>query len=121
MKLICHQIYELNKGLRDLALYTADIKELSEIETKLQGRNLDYEVQMLGEAKFNVFFGEKRCVDVIRSFAGKPLNKYSNEQDYILGIMLGYSRLKQCDRYLERISANKDCGLDTATNIVRFG
>ena len=121
MRLICHQIYELNKGLRDLALYTADIQELGETEKKLQGRDIDYEVQMLGDAKFNVFFGEKHCIDVIRSFGGKPLNEYTNEQDFILGIMLGYSRAKQCERYLERINTNKDYGSSAVAKVVLFG
>ena len=121
MRLICHQIYELNKGLRDLALYTADIQELDETEKKLQGRKIEYEIQMLGDTKFNVFFGEKQCVDVIRSFGGKPLNKYTSEQDFILGIMLGYSRIKQCKRYLERIGANNDCGSSAVAKVVLFG
>ena len=120
MKLICHQIYELNKGLRDLALYTADIQELDETEKKLQGRKFEYEIQMLGDTKFNVFFGEKQCVDVIRSFGGKPLNEYTNEQDFILGIMLGYSRAKQCERYLERSGVNENCGSVTVAKVIRF-
>ncbi len=121
MKIICHHIYELNKGLRDLVLYTADIQKLSEVEKKLQTRKIDYEVQILKDKNFNVFFGEKRCVDVIRSFGGKLLNEYTNEQDFILGIMLGYSRAKQCERYLERIGFNKNYDLSAGDNVVRFG
>ncbi|MBN2063189.1 MAG: DUF2023 family protein, partial [Sedimentisphaerales bacterium] len=32
---------------------------------------------------------------------GKPkLSDFTPEEDYILGIMLGYDRLKQCQRYV---------------------
>ena len=30
------------------------------------------------------------------------LSAYTDEEDYILGIMLGYDRVKQCQRFLNR-------------------
>jgi len=30
------------------------------------------------------------------------LNNYTDEEDFILGIMLGYDRYKQCDRFIKR-------------------
>ena len=41
-------------------------------------------------------------LEVIRIFGEKSLNLFSHEEDFILGILLGYDRIKQCHRYLER-------------------
>jgi hypothetical protein len=35
------------------------------------------------------------------------LNELSDEQDFMLGVMLGYGRLVQCDRYLQRRSRRR--------------
>lgn len=43
---------------------------------------------------------KKKCVDVVKTFSPK-LNELTAEQDFILGIMLGYDRVKQCERYLK--------------------
>lgn len=55
----------------------------------------------MNNEKINVFFGAKDCVDVVKTFVSKKLNELTPEQDFILGIMLGYDRLKQCERYLK--------------------
>ena len=47
-----------------------------------------------------MYFGEKACVDVVKTLNPK-LNELSAEQDFMLGIMLGYDRVKQCERYLK--------------------
>ena len=49
----------------------------------------------------NVFFGDKPCVDVIKSFNQPHLSKLNPEQDFILGVLLGYDKTKQCERYLK--------------------
>ncbi|RLD17868.1 MAG: DUF2023 domain-containing protein, partial [Caldiserica bacterium] len=36
------------------------------------------------------------------------LSNLTEEEDFILGIMLGYDRLKQCERYM-RIKRMKQC------------
>ncbi|HOR46077.1 MAG TPA: DUF2023 family protein [Spirochaetota bacterium] len=38
-------------------------------------------------------------MDIIKLFGNKPLNEYSPEEDFILGIMLGYGMIPQCARY----------------------
>ena len=50
----------------------------------------------------NFFFGDEICLDIIKRIGKENLAEYSDEEDFILGIMLGYSRLKQCQRYLEK-------------------
>ncbi len=71
-------------------------------ELKLKRNEIEYMVTVLSNDNINIFFGKKECVDVVRSFNGLALNHLSPEQDFILGIMLGYDRLAQCNRYLQR-------------------
>ncbi|MCK5131289.1 MAG: DUF2023 family protein [Candidatus Sabulitectum sp.] len=56
----------------------------------------------MSNRKINLFFGEKDCVDVVASFGNWKLNEFPPEEDFILGIMLGYGRLAQRCRYLRR-------------------
>jgi hypothetical protein len=56
--------------------------------------------------KINIFFGNKNCINVLKSFGDKPLYKFTDEEDFILGIMLGYCRKKQCERFLKRKKAH---------------
>ncbi len=102
MEVLCHHIYEYKKGLRHLVLHTMKCVEREAAEHKLSKCDIEYMVVELSNGNFNIFFGEKQCVDVVRSFGNIPLNHLSVEQDFILGIMLGYDRLAQCDRYLKR-------------------
>jgi hypothetical protein len=53
----------------------------------------------------NVFFGNAACVAVVRRIGCENLSRLSPEHDFMLGIMLGYDRIKQCDRYLQRSRA----------------
>ena len=50
----------------------------------------------------NVFFGDNVCIKMIKQMEFKQLSNLTEEEDFILGIMLGYDRLKQCERYLKR-------------------
>ena len=102
MDVFTHHIYEYEKGLRNLVLYTAKTDEIDYIESKLQKREISYVINKVNGDKANVYFGNPTCIEVVKTFGEIKLNELSNEQDYILGIMLGYDRLKQCDRYLKR-------------------
>lgn len=96
-----HHIYEYKKGLRNLVLTTekADYKDY--IAERLEHNQIDYLIQETPSKRINVFFGAKECVDVVKTFIDKKLNEITPEQDFMLGIMLGYDRLKQCARYLD--------------------
>ncbi len=102
MQVLCHHIYEYQKGLRHLVLHTMRGEDREAAEYKLQRYDVDYIISDLTNGNINIFFGKKECVDVMRSFGAKPLNRLSIEQDFILGVMLGYDRLAQCERYLKR-------------------
>lgn len=107
------QIYGYEHGIRPFVLQTMQTEDKAAIEKRLQRDKLNYYLQEAPNGKnLNVFFGDKPCVDVIKSFGNTPLNKLTPEKDFILGIMLGYDKTKQCERYLklkekENASQNK--------------
>lgn len=100
MKVFCHHIYEYKKGLRNLILCTIDNADVSLAISKLYINNISYQIWGVSDSKTNIFFGNSKCIDVINSFGKKSLKELTLEQDFILGTMLGYDRLQQCDRYL---------------------
>ena len=100
-ELFAHHIYELDKGLRHLVLHTAPVDTMSSMIKKLEKNSIPFFVQKISEDKFNLFFGEKECIDIIKRFNKISLNTYTPEEDFILGILLGYDPLKQSKRYLK--------------------
>ena len=102
MRVFVHYLYEYKKGLRNLALYTGNTEEKEAIEKKLKRENIDYYIQKNNDVRMNVFFGDNVCIKMIKQMKFKQLSNLTEEEDFILGIMLGYDRLKQCERYLKR-------------------
>jgi len=102
MKVFLHHIYEYHKGLRGLILYTGSAECLPFMEAKLKKNNIDYLVCPISENKANVFFGHSLCVEIVKRIGYRNLAWLKPEEDFILGIMLGYDRIKQCERYLKR-------------------
>lgn len=99
-----HHIYEFKKGLRSLILTTEKNSNREYIEARLNKEKISYIIEPVNEKSpnINVFFGNEDCINVIKTFK-KPLNKLSDEQDFMLGIMLGYDKILQCQRYLKRL------------------
>ncbi len=104
MDVFYHNIYEYQKGLRTLCLCTLKQESQQKIEERLVKENISYLIHNIGEQKINIYFGSKECIDIIKFFNKINLNELTIEQDFILGIMLGYDRLKQCQRYLKHLS-----------------
>ena len=102
MNVFLHHIYEFRKGLRNLVLYTGSAALRDTVEARLTREHIAYVIQNLDNYKINVYFGNPVCVDVVRSFKGKALSRLSAEEDFMLGTMLGYDRIQQCVRYLQR-------------------
>lgn len=102
MQVLLHHIYEYKKGLRSLVLHTMSAEEQIKTEELLSRKGIPYVFQYVNEKKINVFFGKKQCIQIIEKFSKKSLSKFSDEEDFILGIMLGYDRTQQCERYLKR-------------------
>ncbi len=100
LKVFYHHIYEYKKGIRNLILTTEKAEYKNSIENRLKRENIDYVIHDISNNKINVYFGAKECVDVVKTFNSK-LNELTPEQDFMLGIMLGYDRVKQCERYMK--------------------
>lgn len=104
MDVFRHHLYEYWKGLRNLILHTAPKELVPDMVALLERHKVPYLVCPLSKGHSNLFFGDQECLDVICTFGVKRLCDYTEEQDFILGIMLGYDRRVQCKRYLERKS-----------------
>jgi len=104
MQVFSHCLYEFQKGVRRLVLLTLDIYELNNIINRLEKENITYHFQYIKDKKANLYFGDETCVHVAKMFGKKSLNELSSEEDFILGIMLGYDVKQQCTRYI-----NKKC------------
>eukprot|EP01156_Anaeramoeba_ignava_P015694 Anaeramoba_ignava/a614910_14.p2 GENE.a614910_14~~a614910_14.p2 ORF type:complete len:122 (+),score=2.76 a614910_14:571-936(+) len=102
MEVFNHHIYEYKKGLRRMVLYTARKEDIFAIERKLNNYKISYFMTYPGSEKVNVFFGDDKCVEVIKSFNPKNLTRLTLEEDFILGAVLGYDIKIQCERYLHR-------------------
>lgn len=102
MQVFYHLVYEYQKGLRDLCLFTCPNEHIKKIEKSLLAQKIDYLICPIENNKINVFFGMNICLEIIKQFSCKQLNKLSLEEDFILGIMLGYARVRQYERLLTR-------------------
>lgn len=102
-------IYEYKRGIRRLVLHTAPIEEQPFIEKRLTKCDFAHHIVPVSERKINVFFGDPRCVEVVRSIDKPRLRDYSPEEDFLLGIMLGYDLAAQCDRYLGKKKKHFNC------------
>lgn len=102
MQILAHHIYEYKKGLRNLVLITINTDELNKAEKLLVRKGISYFLLEVNVNKVNIFFGNELCIKIIQSFDKKSLSDYTNEEDFMLGTMLGYDCVQQCERYLER-------------------
>lgn len=102
MKVLMNHIYEYEKGVRQMVLYTFNSQYLDFAVRRLQHRHISYVVQPAGEGSVNLFFGRKECMDTIRMMVTRPLNELTPEEDFMLGALLGYDICRQCERYCQR-------------------
>ena len=109
MKIFVHHIYEYEKGLRKMVLYTGPISEKIGIIEKLEKHGISYVINNISLKKINVFFGADECISVLKKFRTLELDKLSDTEDFILGTMLGYDLLVQCRRFVKRIDEKNRC------------
>lgn len=102
MKVLMNHIYEYQKGVRQMVLYTFNKQNELFVRTRLERQNIPYIIQPAGHENLNLFFGRKECLDAIQLIVNKPLYKLTPEEDFILGAMLGYDIRIQCERYCQR-------------------
>ncbi len=109
MELFKHLIYEYKKGVRDLALYTCETDEKQTLTEVLQKMKIQYHIVNLENDKINLYFGSNPCLKILRGFSSRNLDKLTPYEDFLLGIMLGYSRNEQYNRLLDKIQPQKTC------------
>ena len=102
LRVLSEHIYQYKKGVRNMVLYTFPERYQQQAIGKLELQGIDYLIQPVGNRRINLFFGRKECMDALRTFAGRPLNKLTPEEDFILGTLLGYDLCSQCERYCKR-------------------
>ena len=103
MRVFSHHLYEYSKGLRRLILHTTKAEYRDRIVAKLEQKGIAHILECPAPNKINVFFGDRDCIEVLKSFPHLNLNELSIDQDFILGAMLGYDIRVQCRRYLRFI------------------
>ncbi len=101
IRVFLNHIYEYKKGVRNMVLMTLNQKYLQYAIQRLESQKIHFFVQELSNGRINLFFGKKVCLDVARKFAVKPFNRYTPEEDFILGTLLGYDVCIECERYCE--------------------
>ena len=106
MKVLMNHIYEYQKGVRKMVLFTCPKRYEQYCAQRLTSQNIDYVMQPAGKNNLNFYFGRKECLDAISLIVTRPLNELSPEEDFILGTMLGYDLCAQCQRYCERKCRN---------------
>jgi len=114
MDVFTHHLLEYKKGLRTLVLHTTKVSDRDAIEKRLEKEMIDCYIQAVNGTKINVFFGHSVCIDVIKQMKFTSLSNLTDEEDFILGTMLGYDILKQCERYLKRKRNSSTTNLEKA-------
>ncbi len=99
MKVLMNHIYEYEKGVRRMVLYTFNAQYADFARQRLARRHIDYYIQPAGRDTINLFFGRKECLNAVRLMVSKPLNELSPEEDFMLGALLGYDLAMECERY----------------------
>lgn len=102
MQVFSQLVYEYQKGLRDLCLLTCSNEHEEKMKRTLERLKISYLICPIENSKINVFFGMESCLKIIDKFSCEELNKLSAEEDFMLGIMLGYGKAQQYERFLAR-------------------
>ena len=102
IKVLMNHIYEYQKGVRQMVLYTFNRRYADFAIRRLERQNIHYIVYPAGEQTINLFFGRKECLDAVRFVVNKPLSALSPEEDFMLGALLGYDICMQCEHYCQR-------------------
>ena len=103
MQVLKHHVYEYKKGIRNMVLHTMKRTEKDKAIFFLEMKEVHFWISDVNENKINIFLGNPDCVEIVKTFETESLRELTPEQDFILGIMLGYSREQQYTRYLKQI------------------
>lgn len=112
MKVLMNHIYEYQKGVRRMVLFTFKKEYADFALRRLESQGIDYIVQPVAGGNLNLYFGRRECLDAIRLIVNRPLNQLTPEEDFILGALLGYDICMQCERYCKRRRKCDECKHD---------
>lgn len=103
-RIAMHHIYEYEKGIRYMVLCTLSADDCQAIIPKLEARQINYYIKHTpSKGNVNLFFGKRSCIEMVELLLkDKDLHELDDEQDFIIGAMLGYDIAGQCERYLSR-------------------
>lgn len=104
MELFSNLVYEYKKGVRDLVLYTCSKEQAIKYLSYLNKSGIKYLAVTVEGGKINLFFGSEKCLEILKTFSSLNLDEITPQEDFILGIMLGYSRTEQYKRILAKSS-----------------
>ena len=99
IKVLYNHIYEYKKGVRNLILYTLNEQYVPLACERLERQRIPYLIPRAGRSNINIYFGQPECLETIRGFVSRPLNRLTPEEDFILGALLGYNICEQCKRF----------------------
>ncbi len=96
-------------------LHTMDSRFYGEVVDKLRSLEIPFVIRNVSPKKINVFFGNHFCIEVLEMIGDKPLSGFTDEEDFMLGTMLGYGLAQQCERFLSRKIASEQNFQDMET------
>lgn len=99
---LSNHIYEYQKGVRHLVLFTLRKELARRAVDRLNHLGTDNIVQEAGGSNVNIYLGRPQCIRAISTFVSRPLYSLTPEEDFILGSLLGYDLCMQCERYCDR-------------------
>lgn len=86
---LIHMLYELDKGIRYLALITVESENVDIFLQIISQRGYSMFMQRLTH-NTNIYFGSEATINVIKIIADKKLSETTPEEDFIIGACLGY-------------------------------
>ena len=66
LKVLMNHIYELQKGVRQMVLFTCNKKYGDQTVERLESQGIPYVLQPAGRQNLNVYFGKRECLEAIR-------------------------------------------------------
>ena len=82
MKVLMNHIYEYQKGVRRMVLFTLNRKYEEFAIRRLESQNISYIVQPVGSDRLNLYFGREECLNAIRMIVTRPLTSLTHEEDF---------------------------------------
>ena len=76
LKVLMNHIYEYQKGVRRMVLFTFNKKYEAFARTRLERQHIEYVIQPVGNDRLNLFFGKRECLDAIRMIVTKPFASF---------------------------------------------